>query len=257
MKKPAREESNSVSVNLTENNFQKFMDESLQVKKRIDLIQSRHLEIPWYPYDTLGNLEHLKPMSEVVDKLFAGTRRIADIGAADGHLAFCLEALGNSCDIYDNGPTNYNGLRGAKLLREELQSKVKIFERDLDSQFDLDGQYDLIIFLGILYHLKNPYYALETLSRHTKHLIISTRICRHFRSGSPDVSDIAAAYLLGPDESNGDATNYWIFTVSALRRIFDRTGWKILAERQLGDVTASNPQDDARDERYFAILERR
>ena len=74
---------------------------------------------------------------------------------------------------------------------------------------------------------------------------------------SPDASGIAAAYLLAPDESNSDATNYWIFTTAGLRRLFDRTGWNVLVERHLGDIKTSNPQDNARDERLFAILERR
>jgi tRNA (mo5U34)-methyltransferase len=79
-----------------------------------------------------------------------GNKSIADIGAADGDLAFFMESLGNQCDIYDFGPTNYNGLRGAYFLKERLKSNVGIYERDFDSQFSMTGKYDLIFFLGIL-----------------------------------------------------------------------------------------------------------
>jgi tRNA (mo5U34)-methyltransferase len=168
-----------------------------------------------------------------------------------------MESLGNQCDIYDFGPTNYNGLRGAYFLKERLKSNVGIYERDFDSQFNMTGKYDLIFFLGILYHLKNPYYVLEKLCQHSEHLVVSTRVCRHFRIGQPDSSIIPAAYLLGPTESNNDATNYWIFTRAGLERIFDRTGWSVIAIRTVGDTIASNPQDPSHDERVFALLQRR
>lgn len=238
-------------------NFSRFIVSSSDVAERIAAIQTQHPEIPWYPYFSMANLDHLLPLVGPIDHLFSGNHRVADIGAADGHLAFCFEAIGNTCDIYDYGPTNYNGLRGARLLKEELPSAVQIYERDLDSQFELQGEYDLILFLGILYHLKNPYLALERLAKHSRHLIISTRVCRHFIAGGQDVSDISAAYLLGPDESNNDATNYWIFTTVGLLRLFKRTGWDVIAAKHLGDVETSNPQDNARDERVIAVLARR
>ncbi len=202
----------------------------------------------------MNNFRHLAPLMDSVDHIFAGGKSIADIGAADGDLAFFMESLGNQYDICDFGPTNYNGLRGAHFLKERLTSSVGIYEHDLDSQFSMTRKYDLIFFLGILYHLKNPYYVLEKLCQHSKHLIVSTRICRHFRIGQPDSSSIPAAYLLGPTESNNDATNYWVFTRAGLERIFDRTGWRVIAIRTVGDTITSNPQDASHDERAFALL---
>jgi hypothetical protein len=63
--------------------------------------------------------------------------------------------------------------------------------------------------------------------------------------------------LLGPDESNNDATNFWIFTAAGLRRVADRAGWDVVAMRTVGDVTHSNPQDADHDERAFALLRSR
>jgi tRNA (mo5U34)-methyltransferase len=237
-------------------NFERVIQVAQKTAADIDVIKAKHLDLPWYPYDSMGNFQNLKPLLSSVDYLFKGPKRIADIGAADGHLAFAFERAGSACDIYDNGPTNYNNLRGARLLRRELRSKIGIFEQDLDSQFNLNGHYDLAIFLGIFYHLKNPYYALETIGRHTDHMIFSTRVCRHYRYGSADISDAALAYLLGPVEANNDATNYWIFTVEGLMRIFERTGWRLVAGYTVGDTAASNPQDQNADERFMGVLTR-
>lgn len=237
-------------------NFDRLIKVAEDTAVIIDSIQARHSDIPWYPYGIMNNFQHLKPLLESVDHLFSGSRRIADIGAADGHIAFTFERAGNRCDIYDNGPTNYNGLRGARRLKQELYSEVNIYEQDLDSQFTLDGRYDLAIFLGIFYHLKNPYYALETIGKHSDFMLFSTRVCRHYKSGSPDISNASLAYLLGPDESNNDATNYWIFTLEGLMRIFERTGWRLVAGYTIGDTIASNPQDQHADERFMGVLTR-
>lgn len=237
-------------------NFDRLMQVAQKTAVDIDLVKARHPDFPWYPYDSMANFKHLKPLLSSVDHLFKDLKRIADIGAADGHLAFAFERAGSACDIYDNGPTNYNHLRGARLLQKEFHSKIGINEQDLDSQFNLNGHYDLAIFLGIFYHLKNPYYALETIGRHANHMIFSTRVCRHYRFGSPDIADAALAYLLGPVEANNDPTNYWIFTMEGLTRIFERTGWRLVAGYTIGDTIASNPQDQQADERFMGFLSR-
>ncbi len=214
------------------------------------------IDFAWYPYETVGGFRHLAPIIPAsIDYLFDGNRDIADIGAADGSVSFFLESLGNRCDIYDFENTNYNKLKGARYIKEHTNSKVNIYNVDLDSQFSITKKYDLVFFLGILYHLKNPYYILEQLATKTRYLCFSTRIARYPYAGGSDMSSTPVAYLLSPHECNNDATNYWIFTESSLKRIFDRTGWKILSFRTVGDTVHSNPQDDANREGAWAVLE--
>lgn len=213
-------------------------------------------DIRWYKYDTMSNLGHLRPMiSPQVDAIFSNGKTIADIGAADGDLAFYLESLGYHCDIYDFASTNMNGLRGAKFLKETLSSSNNIFNIDLDSQFEIGTQYDFILMLGILYHLKNPFFVLETLAKRTDTLFISTKIARHPAEGGPDIANYPLAYLLGPSESNNDPTNYWVFTEAGIKRLFERSGWSILDCKVRGDLEHSNPQDPSRNQRIFAILQ--
>jgi tRNA (mo5U34)-methyltransferase len=219
----------------------------------------------WYGYDILGNVDHLNGIvSDETRQLLneQGTLRIADIGCADGDLGLLLASEGHSVDLIDWPLTNWNGLRGAPLLKSRLDLDVGIHEVDLDSQFRLPAEsYDFIFLLGILYHLKNPYYVLETLARHTRYCAISTRIARFARplnandeASELDVSELPVAYLLNPDECNNDATNFWIFSLAGLRRLVQRSGWRILDEGRLGSEE-SNPSDNDRDERAFMILE--
>ncbi len=223
--------------------------------KMAQLRKTLVVDFPWYPYDIISNIWHIDPMlvGDLVN-LLEPAKTIADIGAADGDLSFFLETLGHRCDIYDNPATNMNGLRGAEALKKVFQSDVKIISCDLDTQFEISKKYDLIIFLGILYHLKNPFFVLEKLATLTKYMFVSTRIARQFTDSSPDVSGVPLAYLVAPDELNNDPTNFWIFTESGLNRIFQRTGWDVVGFRTVGDTVASTPNDNAHDERAFAVL---
>lgn len=226
-----------------------FMTEIDALKAAIDPA------FPWYPYGSLNNFIHLKPLFEQfpLDQLLGG-RPALDIGAADGDLAFFLERLGHAVEVIDHAPTNFNGLRGARLLASQLNSAVVIHDVDLDSYFRLpDTRYDLVFFLGILYHLKNPFLVLESLGKVTRYLLLSTRIARFAPSADP-IKHLPVAYLLDPAEANNDSTNYWIFSETGLLRLFDRTGWNVLAHRSVGDTENSDPARPDHDERCFALL---
>ncbi len=215
----------------------------------------------WYPYDSLANFTHL-------ERLLTGANRsafndfrnltIADIGAADGETAFFLESLGNAVDIVDHGPTNFNGLRGAAELKRHFHSAVTINDVDLDAQFSLPRErYDVAIFLGILYHLKNPFFVLEALARRTERCFLSTKVAKFAKPGGVRLEPAPVAYLLDADEANNDPTNYWVFTNAGLLRLLDRTGWDVLDFMTVGNTTASDPGTAAGDERAFCYLRSR
>jgi SAM-dependent methyltransferase len=219
-------------------------------------------DFPWYPYGTLSNFVHLERLLSGGNRdlgALIGGRPVADVGAADGDLAFYLEGHGVApIDVVDYAPTNYNSLRGARLLAAHLGSRVAIHEKDLDSYFDWPrDDYGLVFFLGILYHLKNPYFVLESLARATRHCLISTRIARLAGDRVTSIRDQPLAYLLAPDECNNDATNFWIFSEQGLRRIFERTGWEVLDYVSVGDTRHSDPASREGDERAFALLRSR
>ncbi len=146
-------------------------------------------------------------------------------------------------------------MEGIRILKDALNSAVRIHSIDLDSQFSLPSDsYDAIFLLGILYHLKNPFFVLEKLAEITRFCFLGTRVARK----APDGQFLAAypvAYLLGPEECNNDNTNFWIFSGEGLKRLIQRTGWKILAYTTIGDTRSSTPADASHDERAFCVLE--
>lgn len=215
--------------------------------------------VDWYRYDILANLLHLDNLlhgeNRDLDAL-AGGEPVADIGAADGDLAFTLEAAtGWEIDVVDTAATNQNGLDGARALRDHLGSKVNVYDIDLDTQFRLPRErYGLVLLLGILYHLQNPYFVLREISRHCRHCVISTRVARFAGPASTPIADLPVAYLVGPTETNADATNYWIFSPAGLERVVERAGWSVLERLNVGDVERSNPSSPDHDERMFMLL---
>jgi SAM-dependent methyltransferase len=195
-------------------------------------------EFEWYPYDSLSVFDHLGKLlhGEHRDlKFLAGAEPVLDIGCADGDLAFLLDSLGFRVRAIDHPATNINFMRGFSVLREALGANVKAAAVDLDSEFHLpDERYGLVLFLGILYHLKNPFYVLERLSRHGRWCLLSTRISAALPPG--------AAYLAAPREFNDDITNFWFFSEGGLRRLCERAGWEVkellTVPGEAGDVRA-------------------
>src|SRR5206468_480585 len=123
-----------------------------------------------------------------------------DVGSQDGELAFFLESLGYQVVAADHPAYNHNGMRGIRSLKAALGSNVDIHEIDVDRPFTLPhDSYELIVFLGILYHLRNPFYVLEELSRRTTHCLVSTRVARYLPDGTPLPAKTALAYLLAED----------------------------------------------------------
>lgn len=215
----------------------------------------------WYPYGSISNFWNL-------DQVLTGENRalfsnmqgkvIADIGAADGDMGLFLSSLGADVDLIDNPPTNMNGFQGAMTLKTELGVNAKLHAVDLDSQFRLPRRYNLALFLGVLYHLKNPFYALEQLASSVSLAVLSTRVTAY--SADPDrprtqLAPLPVAYLLDADESNNDATNFWVFTDAGLRRLLHRTGWDIVDYKLLGgDMKTSDPYSSAGDRRAFCLI---
>jgi len=246
--------------------------------------------ITFYPYDTLGSLNQL-------DRLLTGNHRklhrlaaglpIADIGAADGDLAFFLETQGFDVHIIDNAPTNMNGLRAARAVAQALGSKVAVHDIDLDSQFALPQErYGLVLFLGILYHLKNPYYAMEKLAQRAQYMALSTRVAQIAKpltapprpngvrqlvgelinrylvpprtpEGMTRIAGLPVAYLVDEKECNNDSTNFWMFTNEGLKRLLNRCGWDVVEFTTIGKTHDSDPATAEGDERAFLLAKSR
>lgn len=238
-----------------------FLAQGLQFEALLQQVKQRisPIDYGWYPYNSLTVLPLLSRLfAPAYDEVAAQWRKgpVADIGCADGDLGAFLAHLGATVDAVDHRETNFNQMRGVGLLAKELAlaGKLDWFDIDLDGRFELPRRhYSFALFLGTLYHLKNPFYVLEHLAASVDWCVVSTRIA----SVTPEKNSMeteALAYLLGPREANNDPTNYWIFSSTGLRRLLDRTGWIVLNQERVGYAGKSDPVDPAADERMFLLL---
>lgn len=211
-------------------------------------------DFEWYRYDSMSNLVMLSDLLEESQMQAAREEGVLDAGCGDGDLAFFFESLGCEVVAADHPGPNHNGMRGVRKLKETLSSRVEIREIDFDSQFSpLGRRFGLTLFLGALYHLKNPFFALEVLSKTSKWCVLSTRIARRFPNAGRAPANSALVYLLDRDELNADDSNFWIFSEGALRRLLKRTNWRICAFRTMG-AQNSDATSLENDERAFCLL---
>lgn len=88
-------------------------------------------------------------------------KRVLDIGCRDGLFSFEAEKLGAQEVI---GIDNDLSLGAVNLLIPYLKSKVKMYELNLlDLKPETFGLFDLVIFPGVLYHLRYPFWALKLI----------------------------------------------------------------------------------------------
>jgi hypothetical protein len=147
---------------------------------------------------------------------------------------------------------------GVQTLGRVLGLPVRSYDMNLDHDFQLPRDaYGLSLFLGILYHLKNPYAVLEQLAFQTRWCILSTRIAQVTPTVRARVESEPIAYLADGREIGNDATNYWIFSAGGLLRILQRTRWAIVACKRIGCLVDSSPIDPDGDERMFVLLKSR
>ena len=243
-------------------NIDQIVSDTVGFRERLSEVKDSEAinDFTWYGYDILANVEFMNRLisEEERENLSAlGQCRVADIGGADGDLAFLFEQHGHDVDLVDWPATNWNGLRGARELKRRLGSNISIHEIDLDSQFNLPrDRYEVVLFLGILYHVKNPFYILERLAKTSNYCILSTRVAGFAGKPEINIESVPVAYLLDPDECSNDPTNYWIFSRVGLERLARRSGWDIKSSFFVG-ASHSNPYDQNADERAFVFMKSR
>lgn len=87
--------------------------------------------------------------------------RVLDIGCRDGFFSFAMEARGAEVIGVDYAPSNTTGFDVAARV---FDSKVEyIVENVYDLTPQKYGRFDIVFFLGVLYHLRNPLLALDRI----------------------------------------------------------------------------------------------
>ena len=178
---------------------------------------------------------------------FAG-KRVLDIGAWDGFYSFEAERRGASdvlaTDSYSWSGDGWGSKAGFDFAHAALQSNVRSLQIDVMelSPERIGGSFDVVLFLGVLYHLRHPLLALDLLHEHvTSDLLVFQSMLR----GSPAVGSVADDYPFTetrvferPEYPRlhfvehkyaGDQTNWWIPNRACMEAMLRSAGFAIEA----------------------------
>jgi tRNA (mo5U34)-methyltransferase len=149
---------------------------------------------------------------------------VLDIGAWDGFFSFEAERRGASrvvaADYFSWHGAGWGSKAGFELARAALGSKVEDIDIDvMDLSPEGVGQFDVVLFLGVLYHLRHPLLALERIASVTRALLILETVVDMVGIRRP-----AMAFYPGR-ELNNDPTNWWAPNVPALHGMLRSVGF--------------------------------
>ena len=166
-------------------------------------------------------------------------RRVLDIGCSDGYFSFEAEKRGAEVTAIDFVPETYTGFAVA---REILGSSA---EYRMDNVYNLTpesyGYFDVVFFLGVIYHLRKPLAALDAIRSVMKpgaQLFVATMmIDEYFQLPDGTVTTLAALNPVLPsvplwqaypgDSLNGDFTNCFAPNRRALEVALEEAGFAV------------------------------
>lgn len=150
---------------------------------------------------------------------------VLDVGASDGFFSFEAERRGASrvlaTDIWSGQCWGMQVKTGFDVARRALNSNVADMEIDvLAISPEKVGVFDLVLFLGVLYHMREPLLALERVYSVTgQQLILETHMER--------VGGDRPVMVFYPgSELNQDPTNWWGPNPAAVEAMLKTVGFR-------------------------------
>jgi tRNA (mo5U34)-methyltransferase len=190
--------------------------------------------LPWWHSIDLGNgvvtpghksPKLLKTEADLVFRDSVAGKSVLDIGAWDGYFSFEAKRRGASRVL----ATDWNSWTGRNfgsracfdLARATLGLDVEDRTIEMyDVGPDTVGTFDVVLYLGVLYHLKDPLGALERVAAVTRErLVLETHL------DGLKVREPVMVFYKG-DKLNGDPNNWWGPNVSCMREMLEECGFR-------------------------------
>jgi tRNA (mo5U34)-methyltransferase len=187
-------------------------------------------------------------------------RTVLDVGCNAGYFSIELKRRGADRVVAIDSDTRY--LAQARLASDVLGVPIELRQMTVYEVAALGERFDIVLFLGVLYHLRHPLLALDLLH---EHVVGDLLLFQSMLRGSPDAGPIADDYPFSerdvfdrPDfprlhfveqKYAGDGTNWWIPNRACADAMLRSAGFEILARpaREVvlcGRVAHRSQQDD-------------
>lgn len=166
-------------------------------------------------------------------KNYFKNKDVLDIGAWDGVYSFYAEENGaksvTALDGYIWSNKSWASKKGFDIAKKIKKSKVKELIIDIEKpEFNKSniGQFDCIIFAGVLYHLINPLGIIEKLSEIIKpdgSLFIETTFFPYLEKINKPILEFHPKKSL-----NNDSSNYFSANILCLKKMLEEFNFKII-----------------------------
>ncbi|MBN8831253.1 MAG: DUF1698 domain-containing protein [Sphingomonadales bacterium] len=163
----------------------------------------------------LRDIEILKAEADAIFSPEISGKTVLDIGAWDGYFSFEAERRGAArvlaTDHFCWSGEGWGTKAGFDFVHDRLGSHVETRDVDVGDLPKADlGQFDLVLFLGVFYHLKDPYAGLEAAaSMCREHIVVETVTALPLET-------LPAMRLFPPGELDNDPTNFFAPNIPAL-----------------------------------------
>jgi tRNA (mo5U34)-methyltransferase len=160
-------------------------------------------------------------------------KRVLDIGCMDGFFAFELERRGADVVGLDYASPDFTGFSiAARVLGSGVEHRTA---NVYDLTPDTFGTFDIVLFLGVLYHLRNPMLAFDRIREVITDgglLFVETQL-----PTDPAVndSDVPMWQYFPRSTLHQDGTNKWAPNPAGLRAVIEECEFEVLQTAVHGD----------------------
>jgi tRNA (mo5U34)-methyltransferase len=192
------------------------------------------------PHHFLGDYPSVKwrSFAHAIPKNLTG-KSVLDIGCNAGFYSIEMKRRGAERVVAIDTDDVY--LNQAKFAAEVNQMDIEFCKMSVYEVPRLRERFDVVLFMGVLYHLRHPLLALDLLHDHvTKDLLVFQSMQR----GSTEVMEMKQDYLFWETEIfdkddfpkmhfiehsySGDCTNWWIPNRACVEAMLRSSGFDIL-----------------------------
>jgi tRNA (mo5U34)-methyltransferase len=119
-------------------------------------------------------------------------------------------------------PAGLPGKRRFDLARRALGSRVETVVQDfMMADPRTIGTFDVVLFLGVLYHMQNPLAALQKVASLTREMVVIETEAMEV----PGAGDLLLCEFFPGNELNGDYSNWWSPNIRALKGLVRAAGF--------------------------------